>query len=380
MFDISGLSNIDAPTANLPLGAMRNDMIPGDGTGTEIVEPYFQDMYYALYAVLNDAGIAPDNSEEGATGSQFLDSLNTIYVRKDTAEFRLYNSAVAHGITALNLTTNTYGISQINDASGGGLDITGVSDLAGISGFTMRGIIGVTDPTDTIPAISLIGGKADGAAGWQALGAAETVFQVSNYTTALMTMLGDGKVGINKSSSLLAQLHVETGTSVISGMFGTSTDQNDIYFINSGINSGYGYNGEAALYLSYAGYQNGYTQFRDTVVGNGKAGIIATFDGSANAFNITSGGVMQHNGTSVLGYEATGNSAVFLRYINFTSTTSVNTSSLPNYVAYSGISFNTTSDSYIAVIFYNSVQIGFMEVGTGTAKSCSGTIWYYASA
>jgi len=75
MRDISGLINVDPPTANLPYGEMKNVVSPGDGTGTPVVKEYIQDLYYALIAVLEEAGIIPDNTEEGITSSQFLTAL-----------------------------------------------------------------------------------------------------------------------------------------------------------------------------------------------------------------------------------------------------------------------------------------------------------------
>jgi hypothetical protein len=59
----------------------------------------------------------------------------------------------------------------------------------------LTGIIGSTDPTDTYPAVVLRGGKKNGT-GWQALGAAETVCRVTNNTTDLLAILGNGNLQI----------------------------------------------------------------------------------------------------------------------------------------------------------------------------------------
>ena len=58
----------------------------------------------------------------------------------------------------------------------------------------MRGICNDTH-TDTVPTVELIGAKRSGTS-VQALAAAETVLQVANHTTTLMTVLGSGSVGV----------------------------------------------------------------------------------------------------------------------------------------------------------------------------------------
>lgn len=75
MIDISGLPNVDPATANLINGVLVDVTTPGDGTGTPVRKDWQSDLYYALIAIMNDAGIAADNSAEGATGSQFKDAI-----------------------------------------------------------------------------------------------------------------------------------------------------------------------------------------------------------------------------------------------------------------------------------------------------------------
>jgi hypothetical protein len=82
--------------------------------------------------------------------------------------------------------------------TGGGV-LAGYSDNEGEPGVACTGIIGVANPTDTTPAIRFRSGKKNGTS-WQALGSDETVAQFQNYTTSLMTILGDGNVGINEAS------------------------------------------------------------------------------------------------------------------------------------------------------------------------------------
>ena len=108
------------------------------------------------------------------------------------------DSNVAHGMTGLGL-TNAYGsIEQLHSTNGGVL-IRGMSDAAAGIGIQMYGTIGSTDPTDAVPAIEIRGSKKNGTS-HQALGSDETVFQIGNLGTDLVTVMGDGDVGIGTIS------------------------------------------------------------------------------------------------------------------------------------------------------------------------------------
>lgn len=52
------------------------------------------------------------------------------------------------------------------------------------------------------------------------------------------------------------------------------------------LNFNFGQNADTAGYINLFGYNNGVTQFRDLVIGNGKAGIMAYFDGSTGNVGI----------------------------------------------------------------------------------------------
>jgi hypothetical protein len=128
----------------------------------------------------------------GVTPSVKLDIHNgssgypTIYLRAD---------GVIHGRTTIQPTDVFGSLGTANGGSGyayGGLGITGISDDAGTSGLYLRGIIGVTDPTDSQPAIHFAAGKANGGTAWAALGDDETVLEVDNYSTTVFRVMGDG--------------------------------------------------------------------------------------------------------------------------------------------------------------------------------------------
>jgi hypothetical protein len=69
---------------------MRDDVTPGDGTGTPHREDHYNDIYYGHTAVMGVAGLTPDNSVEGATASQVANAIRLIRngvvsMRKNTA-------------------------------------------------------------------------------------------------------------------------------------------------------------------------------------------------------------------------------------------------------------------------------------------------------
>ena len=111
-------------------------------------------------------------------------------------------------------TANSYGTLGMSNTDVGGMVIRGHSVSGAITGLSLRGGIGVTDPTDTTPAVSIFGYKHDGATGLAGLGALETVMAIYNTgnATPLLSVLGSGSVTIPGSS-----FSVGTSTLVVAG-------------------------------------------------------------------------------------------------------------------------------------------------------------------
>lgn len=101
---------------------------------------------------------------------------------------------IAHGMTTL-ASTDTFGKLSAISGTVGGLDIVGLTDATQDGALRLTGVIGAADPTDTHAAVHLRGGKVDGT-GWTDLAAAETVLRLSNHEADLITVLGNGNVGI----------------------------------------------------------------------------------------------------------------------------------------------------------------------------------------
>lgn len=139
-----------------------------------------------------------DTSQHFILVATYSSALGKWMVSKNQSKLiTLNDSAVAHGMTDV-IRTNVFGQIAALSGTAGGVDITALSD-SDASAVRLRGVIGSSDPTDSTPAILLRGEKKN-STDTQALGNAETVLQVTNKTTDLLTVLGDGKTGIGTAN------------------------------------------------------------------------------------------------------------------------------------------------------------------------------------
>ena len=108
-----------------------------------------------------------------------------------------------------------------------------------------------------------------------------------NSTQNVNLVLGGGKVGIGTTDPQMG-LHVADTKGALFGPSGSGTASS--YFSPSDentLNGSYGKDSDSAdIWLNYRGYQDGFTRFRDTRIGNGKGGLVAIFDGSAGNVGI----------------------------------------------------------------------------------------------
>ncbi len=124
--------------------------------------------------------------------------------------FSFLDSAQSQGVTTF--PGNAIGSIAALSSTTGGMDIVGIAD-ADATGLRLQGILGSSNPTDTIAAIVLSGTKQDLPA-FQPVGDAETVLQIRNSSTDLITVLGDGNVGFGDTTP--------TQTIDLTGTFGLS--------------------------------------------------------------------------------------------------------------------------------------------------------------
>ena len=107
----------------------------------------------------------------------------------------------------------------------------------------------------------------------------------TGYTSVLV--LDRGNVGIGTTSPQMG-LHVADTKGALFGPSGSGAAS--MYFSPSDentLNGSYGIDTDSAdIWLNYRGYQDGFTRFRDTRIGNGKGGLVALFNGSTGNVGI----------------------------------------------------------------------------------------------
>tara|TARA_R110001583_G_scaffold8506_3_gene40594 strand:+ start:2191 stop:5433 length:3243 start_codon:yes stop_codon:yes gene_type:complete len=189
----------------------------------------------------------------------------------------LANANVSTGITNVAVTEAYATLGPIH-ATRGGLMINGLSDQDSADARTLalRGISNDTH-TDTVPLVEIIGAKRSGTS-VQALADAETVVQVANHTTTLMTVLGSGKVGIGDTTPS----HLLTIAGAVSGsgaaiIGGTATFTKATSIVASGSISG-----AAAIQGHSLAIQNGIT-VTGSSINHGSLTLQGTLSSSAAA-------------------------------------------------------------------------------------------------
>ncbi len=145
------------------------------------------------YLLINQTGLVSIGGDDSP------DYLLELYDATATPTFALSDDDVTHGLTTLAQTDVFSHLTSLSTTAGGA-ELTTISDTDA-QALSIRGVIGSTDPTDTTPAVKLVGAKSNGTTGMADLGAAETVFQVANNDDAsALTILGNGNVGIGDTT------------------------------------------------------------------------------------------------------------------------------------------------------------------------------------
>jgi fibronectin-binding autotransporter adhesin len=230
-----------------------------------IVSMHFQNTAGSMYAGIdNDGDFAIRNSLDINTANHFLvKSTGNVGIgttapndKLETAgNIRLFNSSsdnailfqdanINHGLSALITETNGINVhTRIKNADGtiGGTEILGVTDQDLGTGLRLYGVLGVTDPTDTIAGVTINAAKKN-TTNVQSLGNLETVLQVQNNASALMTVLGSGNVGIGTTnpSALLSvgstsQFQVSSAGAITGITLDTGHGANELYAMDQNV-------------------------------------------------------------------------------------------------------------------------------------------------
>lgn len=137
---------------------------------------------------------------------------NIVEIQAATARsslLRMAGNDIAQPITDLQPADVYLDIKPISGVNGGA-QLTGIND-ADASAQIIRSYIGVTNPTDTIPALEFLTGKSDGGTNIAGLGTDETAYQFSNFdgTLEYITIGGAGNIGINKNFNVNVILDIQ---------------------------------------------------------------------------------------------------------------------------------------------------------------------------
>jgi hypothetical protein len=158
--------------------------------------------------------------------------------------FALSDGDITHGLTTLAQTDVVLHVAPLS-SSAGGAQITAITE-SDAQALSIRGVIGSTNPTDTTPAIKLVGAKSNGTTGIADLGVgetqtantSETLFQIANNDdTAAMTIMGNGNVAIGNNVAPLAKLTVTSnpiGASYLTGHAALIVDQYETHDAGGG--------------------------------------------------------------------------------------------------------------------------------------------------
>jgi hypothetical protein len=87
------------------------------------------------------------------------------------------------------------------DAGKAGVLFTGVSNDVDTVPLTINGYFGITNPTNTTPAISLVGAVSDGGTNVTTINGNETIFKLFNNDVARISVLGNGNTAIGPTDA-----------------------------------------------------------------------------------------------------------------------------------------------------------------------------------
>ena len=181
--------------------------------------------------VLGGTGADAVNVGIGTTAPDYTLELNTA---SGNTTFALSDPDVDQPITVLARADTYLALGAISGASYGGGAMVGMTDGDGVSAVAALALVGahgVADPSDSSPAVFIQALKSDGGTGYQAVGASEEVLQIKNSLTNLITVLGNGNVGIGTDTpGSLLELYGAAPVLEINTHDGTGSDMASIIF------------------------------------------------------------------------------------------------------------------------------------------------------
>lgn len=251
------------------------------------------------FAIENDGGITLTNSASAA-----VSAASSLTLRYQTSGDKLQLSANTGAYVDV-LTSSTAGVGVANTipkwTAASALGISLLTDNAttlayNTNKFTVASSTGNTVVAGTLDVTGLVTATAGGTtpANWTTTGTGDlvsaddlTVADDATITDALLVQgnmtSGDAAGDVFDHNGSLAKFGATDGLT---------------YLNDASLNFAYATNATASGYISWTGYNNGTTQFRDTVFGDGKQNVACTLTGSTKTLNCVGG--LQVNGTSVV--------------------------------------------------------------------------------
>jgi len=217
-----------APTRDNSSGITFN--IPVTGTdSTQHTWAYAIDgsAIYGLTAIGDGAGGIVVG---GITGAVFA---------VQNASLGLANTNVNQPATAQLLSSEYLRVEPLSSTAGGA-HFKAASDVDA-QPFKLTSIFGSAAPTVTTPAIELVAAKTDGSTGITALANTEMAFKLSNNTTQLLKVMGNGQLLIGSGTTVSYPVHITSapvGATVL-GIVPTSMTSGDfVIFVSTGTVTG----------------------------------------------------------------------------------------------------------------------------------------------
>lgn len=155
------------------------------------------------------------------------------------AGLKLVDAAVNQPATAI-MSANQYLSLGILSATAGGVSMIAGTDTDA-QPFRLTAFFGTASPTVTTPAIEFKAAKTDGSTGITALASTEMILKISNNTTQVMKIMGDGRVLIGSGTTVSYPFTITSAPvgGTVMGITPATVSTNDIlFFLNSPSNTG----------------------------------------------------------------------------------------------------------------------------------------------
>ena len=146
------------------------------------------------------------------------------------------------------------------DSGGGGVTLSGFTDVGIIPPLSLQGIIGISNPTDATLAVRIVAYKSDGGTGVANLDDKCTVLGICNGSTQIASIIGDGTLKINhiaeytSSHGVIIDNNLFVGGSIsgITGKFSGLTDGYVPYHVSdaTGLANSVLYQSGTALFIN----------------------------------------------------------------------------------------------------------------------------------